>query len=575
MLDGRYRIDGVIGGGGMARVYRAEHLGISRPVAIKVLHAGLSRSREAVERFRLEATASGRLVHPNIVTVTDFGVLSDGRAFLVMEALEGETLADRLEREGDVPWRAAVILLAELLRGLRHAHDHGVIHRDIKPENIFLVQGDGGPLVKILDFGVAKLRASAPGDSRITQSGLTIGTPLYMSPEQTLDGQITPASDLYSSTVVLFEMITGEPPFYRDDPVATMKAHLHEPPPSLAEIAPELDIPDALEAIIRRGLAKLAVDRIPSAEAYLGMLDELGVAEVAEPRARRAATAPVVIEPAAASPPASRPASPPASPSLDAHEQEHAHPHDTVLEVTTLEPTTVEPSLAPISRRTWWLAAAGALAFAGGAIFVAQRALRSPDERSDAPLAPTVAAGEPTPDAPPPDAPPPVPAPDAKPRPDRPDRSGGTRGAPRAGDGSGARTSAGSASDEGDPPRDREQVKRWMADGNRALARGRFAEAGAQFQRAVAADGTAHAAHAGLAEVAYNQGDFPRAVASARRAVALAPRVAAYRMTLAKSYYKVLRYGDAIAEWQRALELDPSNEHARKNIDLARKKMRR
>ncbi|HSK01178.1 MAG TPA: serine/threonine-protein kinase, partial [Kofleriaceae bacterium] len=355
VLEGRYRIDGVIGGGGMARVYRAQHLAISRPVAIKVLHAGLSRSREAVERFRLEATASGRLVHPNIVTVTDFGVLPDGRSFLVMEALEGETLADRLEREGQLPWRAAVILFAELLRGLRHAHDHGVIHRDIKPENIFLPSGDGGPLVKILDFGVAKLCASAPGDARITQSGLTIGTPLYMSPEQTLDGEITPASDLYSSTVVLFEMIAGEPPFYRDDPVATMKAHLREPPPRLVEIAPELEIPGRLEDIVHHGLAKLAADRIPSAEAYLELLDELGVAEMAEPRARRAATAPVSAEavtrrsestPAVAEPVDGSATIPTPPPTITMPPPVGDGP-DTQIDVTALAPTLAPP------RRAW------------------------------------------------------------------------------------------------------------------------------------------------------------------------------------------------------------------------------
>jgi serine/threonine protein kinase len=279
VLDGRYRIDGVIGGGGMARVYRAEHLGSSGPVAIKVLHTSLSRSSHAVARFRHETTTSGRLIHPNIVTVTDFGVIADGRCFLVMEALEGETLADRLARERRIPWRDAVAILREVLRGLGHAHHQGVVHRDIKPENVFLLRGAGEPLAKILDFGIAKLYArlqgDPQGDSRITQDGLTIGTPLYMSPEQTVGAAITPVADLYSSTVVLFEMLTGVPPFRRQDAIATMKAHLSARRPTLQQTAPDLELPDALEEIVRRGLAKQSAERIPSADAYLAALDRL------------------------------------------------------------------------------------------------------------------------------------------------------------------------------------------------------------------------------------------------------------------------------------------------------------
>src|SRR5687767_5067994 len=186
----------------MARVYRAEHLEIARPVAIKVLHASHSQDREAVLRFQREVAMAGRLVHSNIVTVTDSGVLDDGRCFLVMEALDGETLDDQLMRDGRFPWRVAVTVLGELLLGLRHAHDRGVVHRDIKPENIFLLRGDASPRVKILDFGTAKLYTSMPGNLNITQSGVTIGTPLYMSPEQAVAGEVTPVSDLYSSTVV-------------------------------------------------------------------------------------------------------------------------------------------------------------------------------------------------------------------------------------------------------------------------------------------------------------------------------------------------------------------------------------
>src|ERR1700733_1694886 len=156
ILDGRYRIDAVLGAGGMGRVYRGEHTGIGRAVAIKVLHAQLGRSKEATQRFQREALASGRLDHPNIVGVSDFGVLDDGSLYLVMEALEGEPLGARLARDHRIPWPEALEILRGVLAGLRHAHDRGVVHRDIKPDNIFLARKDGEQIIKILDFGIAK-----------------------------------------------------------------------------------------------------------------------------------------------------------------------------------------------------------------------------------------------------------------------------------------------------------------------------------------------------------------------------------------------------------------------------------
>ena len=277
VLAGRYRIDASIGGGGMARVYRAQHLELAQVVAVKVLHASHSRDQEAVLRFQREAAMARRLGHPNIVTIIDSGVLDDGRYFVVMDALDGETFAARLAREGPFPWRVAVSLLREVLLGLRHAHEHGVVHRDIKPENLFLLRGEG-PRVKILDFGTAKLYANVPANMQITQRGVTIGAPLYMSPEQAMAGEVTPASDLYSTTVVLFEILTGELPFLRSSAVATMKAHVYARPPKLRDAAPHLEVPDELEEIVRRGLAKLPVSRIPTAEAYLTLLEELTAA---------------------------------------------------------------------------------------------------------------------------------------------------------------------------------------------------------------------------------------------------------------------------------------------------------
>src|SRR5450432_2074754 len=177
VLDGRYRVDSLLGKGGMGRVYKAEHTGIGRAVAIKILHPDLGKNKEASQRFKREASASGRLDHVNIVGVSDFGQLDDGCLYLVMEALEGEGLGTRLEREHRIPWPEAIEIIRGVLLGLRHAHEKKVIHRDIKPDNIFLAQKDGETIVKILDFGIAKLVAGESNDPATTRAGLTVGTP--------------------------------------------------------------------------------------------------------------------------------------------------------------------------------------------------------------------------------------------------------------------------------------------------------------------------------------------------------------------------------------------------------------
>src|SRR5215470_16112855 len=273
VLDDRYRIEAVLGTGGMGRVYRAEHTKIGKSVAIKVLHSDLHRNREASQRFQREAIASGRLDHPNIVGVSDFGVLDTGACYLVMEVLEGESLGDRLAREKRIHWVEAIEILRGVLYGLRHAHERGVVHRDIKPDNVYLAHKDGDPVIKILDFGIAKLYAGTSDDPASTRAGLTVGTPAYLSPEQACGGEITPKSDLYSATIVLYEMLAGRAPFEDKDPLAMLGAHVSRRPPSFVEVAPGLDIPRPLEDIVQRGLKKSAADRIGTAADYIAMLD--------------------------------------------------------------------------------------------------------------------------------------------------------------------------------------------------------------------------------------------------------------------------------------------------------------
>jgi eukaryotic-like serine/threonine-protein kinase len=273
VLAGRYRIDGLLGSGGMGRVYRGEHTGIGRQVAIKVLHADLTRNREAAARFQREAIASGRLDHPNIVGVSDFGVLDEGGCYLVMEVLDGEPLGARLEHQKRLPWREAVAIMRGVLHGLQHAHERGVVHRDIKPDNVFLAKRDQDLTVKILDFGIAKLYAGSADDPASTRAGLTVGTPAYLSPEQAVGGSITPASDLYSATILFFEMLAGRAPFEEKEPLAMLGAHVSRQPPRIKDVAPEVDLPLGLEDVIQRGLMKAAAERISSATDYLMLLD--------------------------------------------------------------------------------------------------------------------------------------------------------------------------------------------------------------------------------------------------------------------------------------------------------------
>ncbi len=311
-LDGRYRIDALIGTGGMGRVYSGEHTGIGRTVAIKVLHSDLHRNREAAQRFQREAIASGRLDHPNIVNIYDFGVLPSGACYLVMERLEGETLGARLERDGRLPWREALEILRGMLLGLRHAHDRGVVHRDIKPDNIYLARKDGDLIIKLLDFGIAKLRAGSADDPASTRAGLTVGTPAYLSPEQAVGGEITPASDLYSATIVLYEMLAGRGPFEDKDPLAMLGAHVSRIPPPISEVAPDLELPSGLEAVISAGLVKPAAERTRTAQEYIALIDRV----IASMRRYRTApvAGPAVTDPAAASLPAMIEALPGAAP---------------------------------------------------------------------------------------------------------------------------------------------------------------------------------------------------------------------------------------------------------------------
>ena len=284
-MDSRYRITGVLGSGGMGCVYLAEHVSIQRPLALKLLHPEVGEIEEVTKRFEREAFAIGRVDHPNCVNVSDFGKLGDGTFYMVLELLDGVLLFDLLERQERVHWKRALHIGRHVLSALAYAHNAGIIHRDVKPENVILVEQDGDPdFAKILDFGIAKLHDEAKPDSetepltndtKLTQQGVTIGTPTYIAPEQAYGLSIDGRADLYSLSVMLYEMITGVPPFDADEVGTLLRMHISASVPTFAEVAPDVDVPKAVERLIQHGLEKKADDRIGTAKEYIDRIDEI------------------------------------------------------------------------------------------------------------------------------------------------------------------------------------------------------------------------------------------------------------------------------------------------------------
>ena len=269
VFDDKYRLDEVLGGGGMGTVYRATHLLIDRTVAIKVLSQRFLGDETAQQRFHREARAAGRMQHPNAVTVTDFGATADGYLYIVMEVLEGRTLRDLLAREGPLDPARAVSIMLQICAAVAAAHEAGLIHRDLKPANIFIAQRPNLPaIVKVLDFGVAKFMVEEQADDdyqTLTQVGAVIGTPRYMSPEQCAGGaKLSPASDVYSLGIILYEMLSGAPPFNAETPLAIALRHVSEPPRPLREVAPS--VPEKLNQIVERALQKNPPDRFANAD---------------------------------------------------------------------------------------------------------------------------------------------------------------------------------------------------------------------------------------------------------------------------------------------------------------------
>jgi len=253
-LGERYRILSRIGEGGMGTVYLCEHVALGKRMAVKVLRPEFSRDEELLRRFQHEARAASQIGQENIIDVFDFGHTAEGSAYFVMEALDGESLARILHREGALTLPRALPILMQICRALGAAHQRGIVHRDLKPENVFVVRReDGAEFVKVLDFGISKSAMGTEG-KRLTRAGSIIGTPEYMSPEQAAATSVDHRSDIYAFGVLAYEVVTGRLPFQGDTPLATLLKHQSEAPLSPRRLRP--DLPLEVETLIMRALVK-------------------------------------------------------------------------------------------------------------------------------------------------------------------------------------------------------------------------------------------------------------------------------------------------------------------------------
>jgi serine/threonine-protein kinase len=285
VLDGRYRIGDKVGEGGMSWVYQAEELGTGTTVAIKLLPPRLAKDSAAVERLRREADIADRFQHPNVCPILAFGHTDENVLYLVMPFLTGETLSDYEIRTRAVPLREGVRILVQVCRGLQHAHDLGIIHRDLKPENVMLVREDAGlgsrdsqsprPASRavVMDFGLATRRRASAEVVKLTQTGIVLGTPEFMSPEQIRGRPLDGRSDIYAVGVLAFELFTGQLPFVGKDAQETMMARLKGLPRRLREFRP--DLPSRLDAIVARALELAPEDRYQTMNDFANALERV------------------------------------------------------------------------------------------------------------------------------------------------------------------------------------------------------------------------------------------------------------------------------------------------------------
>jgi len=293
VIADRYHVMKKLGEGGMGQVYLAEHVKMGRRSAIKVMSPAMVHDPDAIARFNREAANASRITHPNVCAVYDFGETPEGLIYLAMEFVEGEPLTDLLERDGALPLPRATAIFKQTADALQAAHDLGIVHRDLKPDNIMLARGrDGTDVVKVVDFGIAKAIGGDETGQKVTKTGLVVGTPEFMSPEQLSGDKLDGKSDLYSLALVYFRMLTGHLPFQAETVQETMIKRLTDEPKTLVEVRPDLRFPSGLQPVLDAALTRTPAERYQTVAKFAD--DVLGVVQLV--RATRGGVAPATRE---------------------------------------------------------------------------------------------------------------------------------------------------------------------------------------------------------------------------------------------------------------------------------------
>jgi serine/threonine protein kinase len=558
LLAGRYQIKRLRGEGGMGRVYEAEHIEIGKRVAVKVLHPAYSRTPDLVERFRREARAASRIEHLNVVNVTDFGTTAEGSLFFVMEYIEGIELGLLIHREGPLGVNHALRITEQMCAALQAAHDAGVIHRDLKPENILLVSppaartpdGHAQPgnemvaaapdLVKVLDFGIAKSDDVDEGPrvgKRLTRPGVAMGTPEYMAPEQAAGHPADPRSDIYAAGSILYEMLTGVPPYDGDNVMEILHKKANEPPPPLIEL--RSDVPAPVVALVEMAMARDPSQRPQSMADFARRIRdvELVLAVTPAPALREAPVPEAQVEPTFSS-------------------------QDSLIFRARSWP------------RSWrFLVLAGALIGALAVVLVAKGGARKVARTgADAGVAmdsaPLLAQPELTPvladAAPDTEATSDAEAPDgqadqANPEPARGEEPHKREASPRP---RVARTPPGAS-----PP----ESSKLLQKARDLLQVQRLDDAREAFLELLQTGKNRGPALVGLAKVAFQKQQYLEAVARAREAARTGGGVEA-RVVLGESYFRLEKDADARKAFEEALKLDPDNRTAKHDLELIQRR---